>query len=156
MPAPARQRRRLHPGQRKMLLGSIALFLGAFLPWFWTNVGTVSAVGFSFDLSQPVLTLAGQPGLWVWYASFMALGAALAPWRRFTIVSALIAALVGLGLPGFYLVRALTGSWFFDQAEWMPGPGVVLAAGGAVMCAVGVRELLSLVETPVGAPRLPA
>ena len=154
MSAPVRQRRRLHPGQRKLLFASIALFLGAFLPWFWTNVGNVSAIGFSFDQSRPVITLAGQPGLWVWYASFMALGAALAPWRRFTIVSGLIAAAVGVLLPGYYLIRSLTGSWFFDQAEWMPGPGLVLAVGGAVLCAVGVKELFSLVEIAVGAPRL--
>jgi len=152
MAAPARQRRRLHPGQKKILFGSIALFLGAFLPWFWTNVGNISAIGFSFNASEPVITLAGQPGLWVWYASFLALGSALAPWRLFTIIGAVIAAAVGVGLPLYYLVRAVTGSWFFEQADWLVGPGIVLAVGGAVMCAIGVRELFSLAEVPIGAP----
>lgn len=154
MAAPARQRRRLHPGQKKILFGSIALFLGAFLPWFWTNVGNISAIGFSFDRNAPVLTLAGQPGLWVWMASCMALAAALAPWRALSIAAGGIAALVGFGLPAYYLVRALSGSWFFAQADWLPGPGLVLAAGTAIMSAIGIWELSRLVEEPLGGPRL--
>lgn len=152
MAAAPRQRRRLHPGQKKLLYASIAIFLGSWLPWFSTNVGNVSATGFSFDTSAPVLTLSGQPGLWTWMASFMALAAALAPWRSFSIANAGLAALVSLGLPLFFLYRALSGSSFFAQADWLPGPGLVFLAAGAVMCIIAVRELLTLTEVGVADP----
>lgn len=154
MSSTPRQRRRLHPGQKKLLFASIALFLGSWLPWFSTNVGNVSATGFSFDMGSDVIMLAGQPGLWTWMAAFMALSAALAPWRRLTMVAGGLAALIGLGIPLFYLFRALSGSYFFANAEWLPGPGLVFLAGGAVMCLIGVRELSTMADLPVGAPRL--
>ena len=154
MSAPPRQRRRLHPGQKKLIIASIALFLGSWLPWFSTNVGNVTAMWFSFDFGSETLMLAGQPGLWTWMASFMALAGALAPWRMFSVASAGLAALVSLGLGGFYLIRALTGSYFFAQANWLPGPGLVFLAGGAIMCLIAAREIRTLTEVPVGAPKL--
>ncbi|MDO5502917.1 MAG: hypothetical protein Q4G67_07050 [Actinomycetia bacterium] len=149
-----RARRRLHPGQKKMAYASIALFLGSWLPWFSTNVGNVSAMGFNFDMSEPLLTLTGQPGLWTWMASFLALGAGLIPARRVGVWVGALAAVVGLAVPVYYLYKAVTGSWFFEQADWLPGPGLVLLAGGAIMCAIGARELHTRTEVPVGAPRL--
>lgn len=149
-----RQRRRLHPGQKKLLFASIAIFLGSWLPWFSTDVGNVSAMGFNFNMSDPVLTLAGQPGMWTWMASFLALGAALLPARTLAIWIGGIAAVVALAVPGYYLVKALTGSWFFAQADWLPGPGLVMLAAGAVICFLGIREIVALAEVPVGAPKL--
>lgn len=154
MTAAPRPRRRLHPGQKKLLFGSVALFLGSWLPWFSTNVGNVSAIGFTFDMSAPVLTLSGQPGLWTWMASFLALGAALISVRTLSVWVGGVAAVVALAVPGYYLVKALTGSWFFAQADWLPGPGLVMLAAGAVICALGIREIRSLEEVPVGGPRL--
>src|SRR5690606_15984391 len=127
-----------------LLIASLGMFLGVWLPWFWTNVGNISAIGFSFDQSSAVITLAGQPGLWTWMASFMALAGALVPWRQASVVLGGLAPVIGLGLPVYYLARALSGSYFFAQADWMPGPGLVLTAGGAIMCAIAVRELLTL------------
>ena len=147
-----RQRRRLHPGQKKLLFASIALFLGSWLPWFSTNVGNVSAMGFNFQMDSPVLTLSGQPGMWTWMASFLALGAALLPARQIAIWIAGIAAVVGLAVPGYYLYKALSGSWFFAQADWLPGPGLVMLAAGAVICVIGIREVASRTDLPVGAP----
>lgn len=149
-----RQRRRLHPGQKKLLFASIALFLGSWLPWFSTNVGNVSAMGFNFQMDTPVLTLAGQPGMWTWMASFLALASALIPFRQAALWFAGIGAVVGLAVPGYYLYKALSGSWFFAQADWLPGPGLVMLAAGAVICVIGIREIVKLVEVPVGAPKV--
>ena len=149
-----RQRRRLHPGQKKLLFASIALFLGSWLPWFSTNVGNVSAMGFNFQMDTPVLTLAGQPGMWTWMASFLALASALIPFRQAALWFAGIGAVVGLAVPGYYLYKALSGSWFFAQADWLPGPGLVMLAAGAVICFIGIREIVKLGEVPVGAPKV--
>jgi hypothetical protein len=128
-----------------MLLAAIALFLGAFLPWMYTPVGTVSGIGLGD------LMLAGQPGAWILYATFMALAAGLAPWRRFSVVNGFIVAAVAVGLPVYHLVRMWSRVGFDG---WMPGPGVVMSVAGGVLCFIGARELLTRTEAvPEGATR---
>jgi hypothetical protein len=140
---PAVPRRRMHPGRKRMLWASIALFLGAFLPWMYTQLGTVSAIGVLGDLM-----LGGQPGAWVLYAAFMALAAGVAPWRMFSVVNAVLVAAIAVGLPVYHLVRMWSE---VGLSGWMPGPGVVLSVAGGVLCAIGARELLTLTEEPAGA-----
>ena len=129
-------RRRMHPGRKRMLWASIALFLGAFLPWMYTPLGTVSAIGVMGDLM-----LGGQPGAWVLYASFAALAAGVAPWRMFSVVNGFLVAALAVGLPAYHLRRMWSVVGF---SGWTPGPGVVLSVAGGVLCAIGARELLTL------------
>ena len=130
----------MHPGRKRMLWASIALFLGAFLPWLYTPLGTVSPIGLSGDLM-----LGGQPGAWILYAAFAALAAGMAPWRMFSVVNGFIVAAVAVGLPAYHLVRMWSEVGF---SGWTPGPGVVLSIAGGVMCALGARELLTLALEP--------
>lgn len=137
---PAVPRRRMHPGRKRMLWASIALFLGAFLPWMYTPLGTVSAIGVMGDLM-----LGGQPGAWVLYASFAALAAGVAPWRMFSVVNGFLVAALAVGLPAYHLLRMWSDVGF---SGWTPGPGVVLSVAGGVLCAIGARELLTLAPEP--------
>ena len=139
---PAVPRRRMHPGQKRMLWATIALFLGAFLPWLYTPVGTVSGIGVGD------LMLDGQPGAWVLYASFAAMAAALAPWRMFSVVNGFLVAAIAIGLPLYHLWRMWERVGF---EGWMPGPGIVMSLAGGVLCFIGARELLTLAEAPAGA-----
>jgi hypothetical protein len=136
----------MHPGRKRMLWASMALFLGAFLPWMYTPLGNVSGIGVLGDLM-----LAGQPGAWVLYAGFLALAAGIAPWRMFSAVNGLIVAVVAAGLPLYHLFRMWSRVGFDG---WMPGPGVVLSLAGAVLCFIGARELLSTPETSQDAARV--
>ncbi|MCA1780685.1 MAG: hypothetical protein ABR500_15680 [Dermatophilaceae bacterium] len=142
---PAVPRRRMHPGRKRMLWATIALFLGAFLPWMYTPVGNVSGIGVLGDLMLP-----GQPGAWVLYSAFMALAAALAPWRIFSVVNGFIVTTVAVGLPVYHLVRMFARVGFDG---WTPGPGAVLAVAGGVLCFIGARELLTLTEATPDAAR---
>ena len=81
-------------------------------------------MGFNFNMSDPAHPRGTAEDGRGWRA--LALGAALLPARTLAIWIGGIAAVVALAVPGYYLVKALTGSWFFAQADWLPGPGLVM------------------------------
>ncbi|MGB6003170.1 MAG: hypothetical protein WBG36_00945 [Ornithinimicrobium sp.] len=115
-------------GQRRLLLASVALILGGWLPWLYTGVGAISG--------------ARGAGLWVFYAGLLALAGALLP-PRFglaALVQAVVVALVAMGLPLWQVWRVLN---LVGTQGWLPGPGLVMSFFGGVLCALAVRDLLA-------------
>lgn len=118
-PAPTR-RRILHPGSVGMLVGGLLTVVGSMLPWAVTPVGSLSG-------------LAG-PGLWTLSAGFLAVAGALLPYRWVALAHSLlpglaVAAIVAWQATRLLYLSAATDSW----GKLLPGMGLVMAAGGAVI-----------------------
>lgn len=122
----AAPRRRLRPGQGKLLGVTALLVVGAFLPWLYTVAGNVGGMR--------------GPGLWTFYASMLSLAGALVPHRRLAGVQAVVAGLAGVVLPVWQALHALT---LLGVQGWMPGPGLVMTLGGGVLALVAARQLLT-------------
>ncbi|MBX7267267.1 hypothetical protein KIF24_15415 [Micromonospora sp. Llam7] len=117
--APAR-RRILHAGSIGMIVGGLLALVGSLLPWVITPFGPLSG--------------AAGPGLWTLSAAFIAIAGALLPYRKVAIAHCLLPGLAVAIIVGWQLVRlatlsASTGAW----GQLMPGIGMVMAAGGAVV-----------------------
>lgn len=127
------QRRRiLHPGSVAMLVGGLAVIVGSLLPWVLTPFGSLSGTS--------------GPGLWTLCGGFIAVAGALFPRRWAAIVHCLIAGgTVGL-VAGWQIARLVQISETNDSwGQAMPGIGLVLVSGGAViLLATAVR----LIRTP--------
>lgn len=102
------------------------VLLGAFLPWVYTGLGAVS--GFR------------GAGLWTFYASSLGFAGALVASRRLAGAQALVLAVVAVGLAGWQLVYLTSLVGF---SGWLPGPGLVLTAGGGVLAGAAGRSLLA-------------
>lgn len=118
--AGATRRRILHPGSAGMLVAGVLLVVGSMLPWVTTPFGALSG-------------MAG-PGLWVLSAGFVAIAGALLPFRKVALAHCLvagvgIAALVAWQVARLVQFSAATGDW----GQLLPGMGLVMAAGGAVV-----------------------
>ncbi|MGB5951209.1 MAG: hypothetical protein WBG57_01710, partial [Ornithinimicrobium sp.] len=100
--------RRRGSGQRRLMLASLALILGGWLPWLYTGAGTISG--------------ARGAGLWVFYAGILSLASGLLPPRFSTLsmVQALIVAVVAIALPLWQVGRVLS---LVGMQGWLPGPG---------------------------------
>ncbi|SOC57920.1 hypothetical protein [Ornithinimicrobium cerasi] len=124
---PARTSRRRMPGQLRLLAASVMMLVGAFLPWLYTPLGTVTGMR--------------GPGLWTATVGLLALAGALVPIRFLAIGQALVAAAVCVVLPlwQFFHVFRLVG-----MQGWVPGPGLVLTLAGGVLAAVAGWQLWSL------------
>ncbi|WP_046469349.1 hypothetical protein [Allosalinactinospora lopnorensis] len=113
-------RRILHPGSGWLLAGGLLMIIGSFTPWVSTPLGNLSG-------------MAG-PGLWVLCAGTIAMAGALLPYRRIALLHALVPAVAAGGLVVWQLARLVqlssaTESW----GKLLPGIGLVLVAGGAVL-----------------------
>jgi hypothetical protein len=130
--APTQRKRILHPGSVAMLVGGLAVIVGSLLPWVITPIANLSG-------------LAG-PGWLTLCGGFIAVAGALFPRRWFAITHCLIAGGTVALVAGWQLVRlaqisAANDSW----GQAMPGIGLVLVTGGAViLLATAVR----LMRTP--------
>ncbi|GIJ78680.1 hypothetical protein SAMN05443287_102354 [Micromonospora phaseoli] len=127
---PAR-RRILHAGSIGMIVGGLLALVGSLLPWVITPFGSLSGVA--------------GPGLWTLSVAFLAIAGALLPYRRVAIAHSLIPGLVVAVIVGWQVARlislsASTGSW----GQLMPGIGLVMAAGGAVVLIRTGMRLISL------------
>ncbi|GAB3841626.1 hypothetical protein ACFFMR_07900 [Micromonospora andamanensis] len=117
--APVR-RRILHAGSLGMIVGGVLALVGSLLPWVITPFGSLSGVA--------------GPGLWTLSVAFLAIAGALLPNRKVAIAHSLIPGLVVAVIAGWQVARlislsASTGAW----GQLMPGIGLVMAAGGAVV-----------------------
>ena len=115
-------------GQRRLLLASLLLIFGGWLPWLYTGVGTISG--------------ARGAGLWVFYAGLLALaGGLLGPrWATLSLVQGALVAVVAMVLPLWQVVRMLS---LVGTQGWLPGPGLVMSFFGGVLCAIAAKDLLA-------------
>lgn len=127
--APVRTRRRKMPGQMRLLAASLMILLGAFVPWLYTPLGTVTGMR--------------GPGLWTATVAMLALAGALVPakLRMMAILQALVAAGISIVLPvwQFFHIFSLVG-----MSGWMPGPGLLLTFAGGILCAVAAWQLWTI------------
>lgn len=135
-------RRRL-PGQMRLLGAGAFMALGGWLPWLYTELGTVSgAVGLT---RTNVLGVA--PGLWVFYFAMLAVAGGILPGRLrvAAAVQGVVAGLVGLALPVWQVVQMLS---LVGTQGWMPGPGLVLSGFGGILALTAVGQLLRAGPVP--------
>ncbi|MFY1695138.1 MULTISPECIES: hypothetical protein [unclassified Solwaraspora] len=124
--APTR-RRVLHAGSLGMIVGGLLALVGSLLPWVITPFGSLSG--------------AAGPGLWTLCAGFIAIAGALLPYRKVAIAHSLlpglaVAVIVGWQVARLIYLSSITDSW----GQLMPGIGMVMAAGGAVvLLRTGIR-----------------
>ena len=125
--APVRTRRRKMPGQMRLLAASAMIIVGAFLPWLYTPVGTITGMR--------------GPGLWTATVGVLALAGALVPVRVLAILQAAAAAALCVVLPVWQFLNVFTK---VGMAGWMPGPGLVLTLAGGALAGVAAWQLFSL------------
>lgn len=109
------------PAQGRLLLASLGIGLGSFLPWVDTAVGSFTG-------------MAG-PGVWSLYAAVLGVAGALVRRHRLAAAHAAVAGAVAVALPvwqGLRLLSICTGG------ACLPAPGLllVLLAGGVALAQV--------------------
>lgn len=100
------------------------MLVGAFLPWLYTPLGTVSGMR--------------GPGVWTFYASMLALTGGLIRSRMLAAAQGAVCAVVALGLSLWQVVHIVR---LAGTEGWSPGPGLVMTAAAGVLCAVAARQL---------------
>lgn len=131
-----RKRRPLAPGQGKLLIASVLLMVGAFMPWLQTGLSSPKHPHF----------------LWLFVLGFIALSGGLVPSRRIAYWHAVATAVIGLGLTAWYvwyLVTEIIARVGFSG--WMIGPGLVLTAGAGGVAIAAARTLASVEMVPAKA-----
>ncbi|RIK11922.1 MAG: hypothetical protein DCC50_13850 [Acidobacteria bacterium] len=103
------------------------IIVGAFLPWLYTPVGTITGMR--------------GPGLWTATVGVLALAGALVPVRVLAVLQAAAAAVLCVVLPVWQFLNVFTK---VGMAGWMPGPGLVLTLAGGVLASVAAWQLFSL------------
>ncbi|MDS2174152.1 hypothetical protein [Nesterenkonia sp. CL21] len=113
-----------HAGSSAMILGGLMLIISAFLPWV-----VIPIAGESFALRGT-----DGPGVVTLAVGFLAFAGGFVPKRGLAIAhaiipGALVALIVGAQTVRLIQLSAQTGSW----GGLLPGMGLILAAGGAVV-----------------------
>ena len=130
--APPARRRILHAGSAGMIIGGLVTVVGSLLPWVMTPLGSLSGTA--------------GPGLWTLSAGFIAVAGGLMPNRKLAIGHSLVPGLAVAAIVAWQVARLLqlsatTDSW----GQLLPGMGLVMAAGGAVIL---LRTGFRLVTSP--------
>lgn len=116
-----------HPGSWSMATGGMMLIIAAFLPWVYVSL-TQGIVGETF-----VLRGTDGPGVVTLAVGFLAFAGAFVPRRKLAIVHAavpgVVVALMVIGQVWKIVSASLATAW----GSFLPGMGVVLAGGGAVL-----------------------
>jgi hypothetical protein len=118
-----------------MVVGGLIIVVGSLLPWVTTPLGSLAGTA--------------GPGLWTLSAGFIAVAGALLPFRKVAIGHCLVAGFAVAAIVVWQVARlgylsAATESW----GQLLPGIGLVMAAGGAVIL---LRTGHRLVSTTGGA-----
>lgn len=115
------------PDQLPLLLASLAVAVGSFLPW--VMVGGLSMSG------------GHGPGLWTFYAASLGLAGALIRHRRLAVASATAAGSVAVGI-AVWQVLHLVGRIGFQG--WHPGVGLVIVLLGGIIALRSAWRLADL------------
>lgn len=113
--------------RRLLLIATLVVVIGSFLPWVDTAIGNVPGYR--------------GGGLWTFYAAMLGFTGALVPWLRLAIVQAGVLALVAVALPVWQVVHLLT---LVGTGGWLPGTGLVLVFAGGVTAGVATWRLVAL------------
>ncbi|WP_120004235.1 hypothetical protein [Nesterenkonia muleiensis] len=116
-----------HMGSWPMMIGGMMMIISAFLPWVYVTL-TQEIIGEAF-----VLRGTDGPGVMTLAVGCLSFAGAFIPWRRLAIAHA---AVPGLLVAGICLLQAwnlLAGNMNTQWGSFLPGMGLVLAAGGAVV-----------------------
>lgn len=105
------------PDQLPLLLSSLAIIVGSFLPWVVVGSG-LQVSGFR------------GAGLWTFYAASLGLAGALVRRRRLAATSAAVAGVVAVALTAWQILH-LVAQVGFDG--WRPGLGLLMVAIGGVI-----------------------
>lgn len=116
-----------HPGSRAMLLAGIMMIFSAFLPWVYVNL-TQEVIGEAF-----ILRGTDGPGVITLAVGCVAFAGGLIPKRRLAIAHAAIPGVLVAGITGLQFWNIVVASVQTQWGSFMPGMGVVLAAGAAVI-----------------------
>ncbi len=119
-----------HPRQRLMLLLAIGVLIGSFLPWIETGIGVYR--GFA------------GPGLVLFYAGVLGVGAGLVPIRSLAVAQAAAMSAAAIMLPLWQIGKLVLR---VGTTGWAPGIGLVLVFGCGLMAA---RATAALARPPAG------
>ncbi|GAB2728345.1 hypothetical protein GCM10027273_03980 [Nocardioides pakistanensis] len=101
------------------------VLVGAFLPWLYTPLGTVTGLR--------------GPGLWTMYAAFLGIAGAILRSPRLAGGHAAVMAAAAILLPLWQLGHLISKVGF---GGWMPGAGLVMTLGAGVLAATAAVSLL--------------
>lgn len=115
-----------HIGSWSMLIGGMAMIFSAFLPWVYFTPAR-EIIGEDF-----VLRGTDGPGVVTLSVGCLSFAGAFIPWRRLAIAHAAVPGLLVAGITGLQAWKLLEGNMNTVWGSFLPGMGLVLAAGGAV------------------------
>lgn len=100
------------------------ILVGAFLPWLYTPLGTVTGLR--------------GPGLWTMYAAFIGIAGAILRSPRLAGGHAAVMAAAAILLPLWQLAHLISKVGF---GGWMPGVGLVMTLGAGALAATAAVSL---------------
>lgn len=116
-----------HLGSWPMLFGGMMMIFSAFLPWVYVTL-TQEIIGESF-----VLRGTDGPGTVTLSVGFLAFAGGFLPKRRLAIAHAAIPGVIVVAITALQCWNIIIGSVQTQWGSFLPGMGLVLAAGGAVL-----------------------
>lgn len=116
-----------HPGSWSMATGGLMLIVATFLPWVYVTL-TQGIIGESFALRGT-----DGPGVATIALGFLAFAGAFVPKRRLAIAHAAVAGVLVALMVAVQAWNIVAASLETAWGSFLPGMGVVLAGGGAVL-----------------------
>lgn len=113
------------PPQRTVLLASLAVVVGAFLPWIMTGLGNFSGMG--------------GPGTWTVFAGVIGVGSALMRRRWAVALHATVIAAMAIAIPIWQVLHLWTRVGF---EGWLPGFGMLSTLAAGLVMARAAAQLL--------------
>ncbi|NDK31553.1 hypothetical protein FH975_07165 [Nesterenkonia sp. Hz 6-5] len=116
-----------HPGSWPMMIGGMMMIVSAFLPWIYVTL-TQELVGETF-----VLRGTDGPGVLTLSVGCLAFAGAFVPRRKLAIAHAAVPGGLVAGICLLQTWNLLSANMQTQWGSFLPGMGLVLAAGGAVL-----------------------